>query len=61
MHKPNGILGFSAVMLPGGGSEYAKHIKTTKRGQNYDVMELCSGMRGEVETVNKNNFECFAE
>lgn len=56
MHKPNGILGFPAVMLPGGGSECAKHIKTTKRGQNNDLMELHSGMRAKVETVNKNNF-----
>lgn len=40
-------------MLPGGGSEYAKHIKTPKRGQNYDLMELHSGMRDKVETVSK--------
>lgn len=59
MHNPNGILGFPEVMLPGGGSKYAKHIKTTNRGQNYDLMELCSGMRGKVETVNENYSECL--
>lgn len=48
-------------MLPGGGSEYAKHIKTPKRGQNYNLMELHSGMRDKVETVSKNYFECFTE
>lgn len=61
MHNPNGILGFPEVMLPGGGSKYAKHIKTTNRGQKNDLMELHSGMRGKVDIVNENYSECFAE
>lgn len=59
MHKPNSILVFPGVMLPGEDSEYAKHIKTATKGQNYDLMELHSGMRGKMETINKNNFKYF--
>lgn len=46
-------------MLPGEGSKYAKYIKITTKGQNYDLMELDSGMRGKMETINKNIFKYF--
>lgn len=61
MHKPNDIVVLSRVMLPRAGSEYAKHIETTKRRQNYVLMELHLGMMGQVETVNKNDFKGFTE
>lgn len=37
-------------MLTAGGSECAKHIMTARKGQNYDLTELHSGMRPNGET-----------
>lgn len=38
------------VTLTAGGSECAKRIMTTRKGQNYDLTELHSGMRAKGET-----------
>lgn len=50
MHKPNDILGFPGVMFTAGGSECAKYIMTTRKGQNYDLTELHSRIRAKGES-----------
>lgn len=51
MHKPNDLLGFPGVMLTAGGSECAKHIRVARKGLNYDLAELHSGVgiKGDSE------------